>query len=179
MTDLKASPAEVAAEALSRVEAHPDTLRQRSWLTDRSGGEEGASAVYADEMPDDLEAAYWAGCGTTACVAGHLLAAAMTLDPAWTPKTPGPPWAPELGSPINWAAAEALGVEGGHLVGGLDASMFAGAADVEMVLGWLRQVASGEGAVEAAYDTLDRWFGVEMRDACFKEPNEEGPDYGC
>ena len=88
MFDRPATPGEVAAATLERLEQHPETLDQSYWFSvhvpdhptaDRQvmEGDTFLTLAYAQEA--EVEAEAWSECGIAGCAAGHTIAAAIEL----------------------------------------------------------------------------------------------------
>ena len=77
---LTIQPSVLAKEVLRRIEEYPETHDQRWWVRDSEG-----VSYYMGFRPKVYEiitnSPYTWVCGTTACVAGHAISAAIELEP--------------------------------------------------------------------------------------------------
>ncbi|MDE2986660.1 MAG: hypothetical protein OXT70_01235 [Chloroflexota bacterium] len=65
----------IAARTVTRILGFPDTWDQTMWMRRGGHGTYDASAI----IGGDCSPSRWEDCGTTACAAGHIVAAAVEL----------------------------------------------------------------------------------------------------
>ena len=126
------NPSELAKEVLQRIRKYPDTHNQEWWLgieedSFTSCDDPGALTVLA-QSPSQ-----WEDCGTTACLAGHIVAAGVKLYGAAL-----------VEKPITIAGAAMM------LMGLSFDDLFDSGMPVQVITDWLERVADGENVNDAA-----------------------------
>ena len=121
------SNADLAKEVLRRIKSHPDTFDQGWWLKDDHEGEYAFCNEYGAQYLLKLSADDWE-CGTTACLAGHIVSAALNHDEGYM----------DVIDDLHIAKAAAV------LIGlRFNTQMFSTRRHSSQILDWLECVANG------------------------------------